>query len=408
MKPFIILINPLSSFSYYYERLSGDFRILVVFSDNLVPSDDIIERYSDKFLLLTGIFHKDVHALTSIVDDVGLVFALNCNESQLIYSERIINSLQPKYFQQNSEAAVKLRENKYSMQSALKDYGINNIRQRVISHEQRGASFSFDSLPLVVKPMNDSYCSSGVFICNSIDDIRKAINYNFSATTILNKRCENVILEDFISGDEYIVDGFVTNGELLTSGVFLYKKNIIDKHPVYNHISTIEYEGCEWTRLVDYAKDAVKALRITTGLVHFELMMNNDGVWMIELNSRLSGCSGAINQLSQYVYGIDQISLIKKSVGLVVCHEKPFRYGRVYCLQGNSEAMPDLLQIKETCSVVDFIINKPTSFTGEKDNSSQSLLDTLAYIILSDDSIDNINKASDKLDRLSVSEPSSF
>lgn len=396
---YAILINPVSSFSYYYERLSANFKVLAVFSPQLCLPLNIIEKFADVHLILSGNIKHDAHLIGTLTSGFGIAFSLNCNESDLLYGEKLINTLSSSFFSQNEEKYLSMRENKFSMQLALKEFGLHHIEQQVIYSNCNRDHLSKHCFPLVVKPISDSYCSSGVFICNSEAELLKAIDYNFSNNTILNKKCESILIEKFIRGDEYIVDGFVYDGRLSISGVFLYKKTIIHNHPVYNHINTINKSNSGWKILSEFAENAVKALHINTGLVHFELMMNEDGVWMVELNSRLSGCAGAINKLAQYVYGLDQLSLIENAIGFPLSCKPSFRFGRIYCVQNHKAEESDFVPIRDICSKVDVIFNKNNNSHELSSSLSRSLLDTSAYVILADDETDNLEKACAQLDK---------
>lgn len=139
--------------------------------------------------------------------------------------------------------------------------------------------------PLIVKPV-DSQGQRGVSTAQSIQELKasfaKAITYSKSGKVIVEKKIE---------GEEISVNAYVIDGELkffLPSGRVswdMFDGGIIHKHLLPSTLSTQAIENVR--RLVE---ETTKALEINNGPVYFQIKMEQDSPYLIEVTPRLDGC----------------------------------------------------------------------------------------------------------------------
>lgn len=139
------------------------------------------------------------------------------------------------------------------------------------------------SYPCIMKP-TDNAGSRGVVLVNNYDELLNAYDYSYKQS-----RSGNVIIEEYLQGDEVSVEAIVINGEVhilaitdkLTTGAPHFVEmghNQPSKHPL--HIQKA---------IKALATKAVKSVGIHTGPAHVEIMVTQRGPVMIELGARMGG-----------------------------------------------------------------------------------------------------------------------
>ncbi len=108
---------------------------------------------------------------------------------------------------------------------------------------------------------------------------------------------EQILVEDFIPGDEVAVEGMLIDGELLVLAIF-DKPDPLDgpyfEETIYvtpsRHPLDVQAEIAKTT------KQAIAALGLTDGPIHAEMRVNEEGIWMLEVAPRSIGgyCSRAL------------------------------------------------------------------------------------------------------------------
>jgi biotin carboxylase len=94
-----------------------------------------------------------------------------------------------------------------------------------------------------------------------------------------------VLVEDFIPGHEYALEGIVTNGRLQVIALF-DKPDPLDG-PFFEETIyvTVPVEAA----IAETTQRAITALGLTNGPVHAEMRVNDAGVWMLEVAARPIG-----------------------------------------------------------------------------------------------------------------------
>jgi biotin carboxylase len=103
----------------------------------------------------------------------------------------------------------------------------------------------------------------------------------------------SVLVEDFIPGHEYALEGIVTRGRLQTLALF-DKPDPLDG-PFFEETIYVTVPVQE--AIADTAQRAITALGLTDGPIHAEMRVNDAGVWMLEVAARPIGglCSRVLH-----------------------------------------------------------------------------------------------------------------
>jgi len=156
--------------------------------------------------------------------------------------------------------------------------------QRILHpYARSGTSLPDVRFPCVLKPL-DSSASRGVIRANNREEFIQA------AARIARMQDGDLIVEDYISGREFALEGVVTDGRLQI--LALFDKPDPLEGPYFEETIYVtpscEPQGVQ-ARIRDTAQAALKALGMTNGPVHAEMRVNDRGVWILEAAPRPIG-----------------------------------------------------------------------------------------------------------------------
>ena len=148
---------------------------------------------------------------------------------------------------------------------------------------QRIAAAAHVRFPCVLKPLNSS-ASRGVIRANNQEEFREA------AARILRMQEGDLLVEDYIPGREFALEGVVTAGKLQTLALFDKPDPLEGPYFEETIYVTPSREPAEIQgQICEAAQAAVTALGLTNGPVHAEMRVNDQGVWMLEVAARPIG-----------------------------------------------------------------------------------------------------------------------
>lgn len=182
------------------------------------------------------------------------------------------------------------RRNKFTMIETIKNHGLLYANQIKTNNLQE----ILDWLDLnkyekiVLKPLASS-SSDGVFYCRDHREIKKAFDAIYQTKDMYNEINDEVLVQEFLDGDEYIVNTVSRDGIHCVSDI--WKGVSMDKSLVSND-SYAEYISpvmSEHKILSEYAKKVLDALGISNGPAHSEIRLTSDGPCLIETGARLAG-----------------------------------------------------------------------------------------------------------------------
>jgi glutathione synthase/RimK-type ligase-like ATP-grasp enzyme len=185
----------------------------------------------------------------------------------------------------HSTEAVRAASDKYATRERFRAAGLNV------------PSYGFDapaSFPCVLKPLHLS-ASRGVIRADNPEEFAEA---HARIRKMIGQ--EPVLVEDFIPGREFALEGIVTGGRLQTLAIF-DKPDPLDG-PFFEETIylTPSGESAEVRQAInEAAQSAVTALGLTHGPVHAEMRVNPRGVWMLEAAARPIG--GLCSRILRFV-----------------------------------------------------------------------------------------------------------
>ena len=137
--------------------------------------------------------------------------------------------------------------------------------------------------PLVVKPV-DNMGARGCSLVKNLSELRKA-----AATALQYSRSGRVIVEEYIEGSEFSIEGLVFGGRL-------YITALADRHiffPPYfiemGHTIPSECSQALADEVISVFERGVRALGLTDGAVKGDILVRNGKAFVGEIAARLSG-----------------------------------------------------------------------------------------------------------------------
>lgn len=173
--------------------------------------------------------------------------------------------------------------NKHLMRGAMKD-SCFNVPYLYCSSLDKAKEASF--YPLVMKPV-DSQGQRGICRVNSFGELARHF-----ADSMSFSRSGQVILEQFIDGDEVSVNAYMADGEIVFC--LISDRESFQNFPggiIKAHHLPSKYEGTETgIKIRSLVKETVKKLKIANGPVYFQIKIEKDHPYLIEVTPRLDGC----------------------------------------------------------------------------------------------------------------------
>ncbi|MBZ0113854.1 MAG: ATP-grasp domain-containing protein [Thermoanaerobaculia bacterium] len=150
--------------------------------------------------------------------------------------------------------------------------------------------------PIVVKPTAGAG-SIDVFFAHDDQELLSACQ------RVLRAGAGEVLLEEYIGGEEYAINGMVdTAGDLLVTDIWKYDRRTIHGVPnLYYHVDRLPSRSALFGLLGDYAALVVEALELRRAPIHMEVKVDDRGPCLIEVGARFGG--GNLPTLASQLHG---------------------------------------------------------------------------------------------------------
>lgn len=197
------------------------------------------------------------------------------------------------------------RRDKKVQQELVKAAGLRSVRQASGSTFDEVQDFlKMEQYPLILKPV-DSAGSDGVKLCRSFEDAKEHFHYLMDQHDMVNGgSCGEVLCQEYLKGDEYVVDHVSVNGIHKTCMIWVYEKQPVNGGDfVYFGDVPVDSETPEAKVLIPYVRGVLDALGIKNGPTHGEVILTEDGPCLVEMNCRALGGDGLFMPLCSAITG---------------------------------------------------------------------------------------------------------
>lgn len=278
------------------------------------------------------------------------------------------------------------RRDKYVMHQTVEQFGLRVPKQRKISCAEESLVWKQTNqieYPIVIKPLS-SAGADGFNLVHTDKELIDVVEKLIGSQNIFGELNKEVLVQEYINGDEYIVNTVSVDGQHYVTDVWVYNKGSVNDASIVDFDSKLlAYEEVN-PELIKYAKGVLNALEYRVGPAHMEIKIDDKGQpTLIEVGARLAGVYGhrviqqcAKNGKSQLEYTIDAyvnkdaLEDLKdgyelKKKGFVVCLISSVE-GKIDKINYLDEikALPSFQEIKFSISEGEFLMRTVDLFTS--------------------------------------------
>jgi len=316
-----IIVDPYSSGAEYAPvfRKAGVEKIVAVLSSPIPPkvyAPSYLHQDFDEIFTTTFLRDNDVKPeLIETLKKSNPLCILPGTESGVELADLIAAQVTPHIANDSSKSSA--RRDKGAMAQALTKAGLQIIKQLctddIAEVEQWLTQENLTGKDLVIKPPK----SAGT---DGVIKIPKGHNWQQEFKNLLNTNNrlgivnDKLIIQEYISGTEYVVDTMSYDGNHSICNICKYYK--IENGAnfgIYDYMEWCSpdipcYEKLIYEKLINYAKDVLNAVGMRFGTSHIEIMWTEEGPKLIEIGARPHG--GGNPKFTRIATGDSQIDRI--------------------------------------------------------------------------------------------------
>lgn len=322
-KEAIVVLDPFSTGMTLAESvMRRGYECICVYSDTLQVMKELIKHipqsFTDKYAAI--IFHDGAHehaeqayqdTVRAIkkVAGVKIVGIIAGAETGVMMSDKLSEDFG---LTTNGVSGSEARRNKYVMGEKVRASGLRAVKQRSVTKWSQIVDFIENDLKpspfrVIVKP-NESAGSDDVFLCTSMDDVKRAFGNIQGKINSLGLENSVTLVQEFLDGTEYVVDTVSRNGVHKVVAVWEYDKRAVNGMPfVYFGVLLRAAAGDVLTSVVNYVLEVLDALEIVHGPGHAEVKFVNGEPCLVEIGSRCHGGEGTYVPIVNRCVGYNQV-----------------------------------------------------------------------------------------------------
>jgi hypothetical protein len=208
-------------------------------------------------------------------------------ESAVLLADRLSEALG---VPTNGTRCSPARRDKYAMIETLRAAGLRCADQVKTSDPAVAVGWAeSNGYPVVVKPLS-SAATDGVQVCQDSGQVRDAAEAVLSGRDIFDFANDEVLVQSYLPGIEYIVDTVSSDGLRYACGVWQYEKDLLPSgRNIYDKDILVDPDGVVAETLIAYVDDVLRALDIRWGPAHAEVIVTPEGPALVEIGARLNG-----------------------------------------------------------------------------------------------------------------------
>lgn len=206
------------------------------------------------------------------------------------------------------------RRNKFAMGEAIRSKGIRAVKQCSATTWKQVVTFIQQELKpnpfkVVVKP-EESAGSDDVTLCTSMEEVQIAFGNIQGKINGLGLENMATLVQEYLSGTEYVVDTVSRDGEHKVVAVWEYDKRAVNDAPfVYFGVMLRDGKGPMLESIVDYTISVLDALNIQNGPGHAEVKYVNGEPCLVEIGARCHGGEASYIGIVKDCVGYNQVDV---------------------------------------------------------------------------------------------------
>ena len=281
-------------------------KLLLVIPENSYKSNDFVtsaEKLDLDFLVITDsqqvsgqfsdtvIIHSFDEELENDVKEKlqDVTHILPVDHSALKFSAYLVDLLKAKG---NNTKSINSAMNKFESRNIFNSISEIKIQNAIVNKIEDIEKFINENGTSVLKPIYGTASKSVIKV--------QSFQENKAEVEKLMQDCsdQDLIIEEFVDGSEYALEGNLINSEL--NKIVIFDKPINYKEPYFEesiYIAPTEIPDKTQKEIVNLIGKACKKLGLENGPIHVEFKIHNNQIFIIEINPRMIGglCSRCLS-----------------------------------------------------------------------------------------------------------------
>ena len=261
------------------EKLDLDFLVIT-------DSQQVSSQFSDTVIIHS--FDKELeNDVKEKLQDVTHI--LPVDHSALKFSAYLVDLLKAKG---NNTKSINTAMNKFESRNIFNSISEIKIQNAIVNKIEDIDIFINENGTSVLKPIYGTASKSVIKV--------QSFQENKAEVEKLMQDCsdQDLIIEEFVDGSEYALEGNLINSEL--NKIVIFDKPINYKEPYFEeslYIAPTEIPDKTQKEIVNLIGKACKKLGLENGPVHVEFKIHNKEIFIIEINPRMIGglCSRCLS-----------------------------------------------------------------------------------------------------------------
>jgi hypothetical protein len=285
------VVDPYSSGAQFAAEFAGHGIDVVAVVTGPRPPEAYASSYRPDDFGEIIVFDGDLGAVVDRLDALRVCCVIAGCESGVELAEQLAPVVVPELSNVPELAAA--RRDKSRMAAAAQAAGLAIIPQictadaAAVARWVRNAGLS--GAALVIKPPK-SASTDGVIKVDATADWRQIFDRQLGRTNQFGAVDEQLVVQKFVTGTEYVVDTFTHDGRHALVDVCEYVKTTNGHHmAVYDTMRWLAPGHPAVAELTPYVFGVLDAVGIRFGAAHVEVMMTDEGPLLIELGARPHG-----------------------------------------------------------------------------------------------------------------------
>ena len=383
-------------------------KLLLVIPENSYKSNDFVtsaEKLDLDFLVITdsqqvsGQFSDTViiHSFDKeLENDVreklqDVTHILPVDHSALKFSAYLVDLLKAKG---NNTKSINTAMNKFESRNIFNSISEIKIQNAIVNKIEDIEIFINENGTSVLKPIYGTASKSVIKV--------ESFQENKAEVEKLMQDCsdQDLIIEEFVDGSEYALEGNLINSEL--NKIVIFDKPINYKEPYFEeslYIAPTEIPDKTQKEIVNLIGKACKKLGLENGPVHVEFKIHNKEIFIIEINPRMIGglCSRCLSfglfktsleEIALHAFlnnELKSIDLLSNFVGLLMI-PTPISGKFISINKNELESIPNVSGVEITVSENSNLLEPPfgdkyLGFVFSQGDSKEKVMESLTLAL---------------------------
>ncbi|MBV9708554.1 MAG: ATP-grasp domain-containing protein [Chloroflexi bacterium] len=288
---YTVIVDPYSSGAMLGSAFRDQGVLPIAVTTSVVPPEVYAQSWMPSAYDTVVVYDKSVPDIVERLRALDPLCVIPGAESGVELADELASALTPHLA--NVPSLASSRRHKMCMGEAVSAAGLPHIRQictnNVADVQDWIKREGLSSQALVLKPPK-SAGTDGVIKVESSRDWLPSFRALLGQRNKLGGTNDEVLVQEFITGDEYVVDTFSYHGIHTVTDICRYRKVVNAEHiAVYDSLEFLPSDCTVHSELIDYTFGVLDALGVRFGPAHSEIMLTASGPRLIETGVRMHG-----------------------------------------------------------------------------------------------------------------------